>query len=318
MFKHDVLCVGSATVDHFITTEQPLSSIKAGDKARVVSEELHTGGAATNTAACFSLLGLKTKILAKLGDDHEADFVKKDLQKYKIKNICKHHSRHHTDTGTIISSLKEKDRIILVHKGASTDLNEHDFKRSQLKARWIYLGSLVDKSFKVAVAVADYAQRKNINLAFNPSSYMAKKGGKALHKILQATSVMILNKEEAQSLLEKKTDSFKVLLQGIHKFGPKTVVITDGRKKFYALHEEKIYEMIPPPVKRVNTAGAGDCFASSLVAGMIKRYPFTEALKLAQANASSLIQYVGTKNGLLREKEAVVYMKKLKIKVKII
>ena len=44
-----------------------------------------------------------------------------------MKNICQSRSRKKTDYGTIISSSKEKDRVIYVHKGASRDLLVNDF-----------------------------------------------------------------------------------------------------------------------------------------------------------------------------------------------
>lgn len=310
MFNYDVLCVGSATVDHFLTTETALASIKLGDKVLVKSKEIHSGGGATNTAATLAKLGLKVKILTKLGDDHDADFIKKEMKKYKVKNICLHTSKKPTNTSIIVSSSVEKDRIIYAQKGASRNLNVRDFKKPN--CNWIYMASLVGKSFSVLKELTKY----NKKIAFNPSLYLAKKGKRHLKPILEKTNVLILNKEEAQTLLNSKA-SWKTLLHSLNKLGPETVVITNGHKPFYSLHQDKIYKIVPPNVPRISTAGAGDCFAASVVAGIIKKLPFAETLKLAQANASSLIQKVGTKEGLCSMPEVRKKMKKYKTNVTI-
>ncbi|HLC52345.1 MAG TPA: hypothetical protein VJI98_03835, partial [Candidatus Nanoarchaeia archaeon] len=54
---------------------------------------------------------------------------------------------------------------------------------------------------------------------------------------------------------------------------------------------------------------------SGFLAGIIKKYSFEDALRLGQVNSSSVIQYVGTKNKLLTEKEAKEAIRKHRIKV---
>jgi 2-dehydro-3-deoxygluconokinase len=105
------------------------------------------------------------------------------------------------------------------------------------------------------------------------------------------------------------------LLKKLKKYVKDTVIITNGPQKLYALHQNYVYSLQPPKVKIIHTAGAGDSFNSGFLAGMIKGYAVEEALKLGQANASSVIQHFGTKNKLLTQKEAKKLMKKYKIKV---
>jgi sugar/nucleoside kinase (ribokinase family) len=313
--RYDVLCVGSAVLDNFLIVDQSLKSIRLGDKVLVTKMEKHSGGGATNSAAALAKLGLKVKLLSKLGSDHDADFVVKEMKEYGIKNICLSRSKHNTNFSTLISSTKEKDRIIYAHKGASKDLTKKDFKKSQLNARWIYLATLMGKSFQISKMITQYAQKKKINVLFNPSSYLAKKGKKILKPILQATTILVLNKEEAQALLGTKENSFQKLLIGLNKLGPQIVVITNGWKKMAALKDNWMYSLTPSKVKVVHTAGAGDAFNSGFLAGLIKKYSFADALRLGQVNSYSVIQHIGTKNKLLTEREALRMMKKYKIKI---
>ncbi len=314
--RYDVLCVGSAVVDRFLQVERPLSSIKLGDKVLVTEQQIHSGGGATNAAAALSKLGVKVKMLTKLGDDHDAKFIEREMKQYKVKNICVRRSNKSTNSSAIVSSSIEKDRIIYAFKGASQDLTQNDFKQRQLNAKWIYLATLMGKSFHTAKKIASYAQRKKINVLFNPSLYLAKKGKRYLKEILQATTLLVLNKEEAQALLNTSKTSFPYLLKELHSLGPSSVVITNGTKRFYGLHEKTMYSLIPPKVKRVNTAGAGDAFTAGLLSELIKGHKFSEGMRVGQANASSVIQHVGTKNKLLSEKEAHALIKKYRIRCK--
>lgn len=311
----DVLTIGSATVDHFLTIEQSFSSINPGDKILVTRQETHSGGGATNAAAALAKLGLKVKTLTKLGNDHDAEFILRELKQYGVESICQKRSKHHTDSATLISSQKDKNRVIFVFKEASRDLSLADCEIAALNTQWIYLGSLMGKSFSAAQSIVQRAKQQNISILFNPSLYLAQKGKNYLKSILRATTILVLNKEEAQAVLKTKIENFPFLLQQLQKTGPNIVVITDGRKKLYSLSDKTISSLFPPPVKIVDTAGAGDAFTAGFLAGMIKKYSFDDALRLGQVNASAVIQQIGCKNRLLTEKEGRTMMREYGIKV---
>ena len=313
--KYDVLCIGSATVDSFLNVETSFAKIKLGDKIIVSSIEKHSGGGATNSAVALAKFGLKVKVLTKLGNDHDGEFIAQELKSHKIDNTCQHHSNKHTDTAVILDYIKEKDRVIYVHKGASEDLTGHDLKLSQLNTTWIYLATLMKTSFKTGEIISKYASKHKIPLLFNPSLYLAQKGKAELKPILSATKVLVLNLEEAQALLKDKNSSVEKLLQELHALGPETVVITNGPKKLYTYHKNYIYSLLTPKVKVVHTAGAGDAFTAALLGAMIKKYSFEESLRIGQANASSVIQAVGVKHKLLSEKEALKMAEKHRLKV---
>jgi len=309
----DVITIGSATVDHFMTIEQPFSSIKAGDKILIKAAQTYSGGSASNAAAALSMLGLQVKMLAKLGQDHDAEFILGEMKKYNVANICRHRSRHHTDFSTIISSTKEKDRIIYTFKEASRDLEAGDFEEKDLAASWLYLGSLMGKSFAIGTKIV---KNTNSSVLFNPSLYLAQKGKKSLAPILTKTRILVLNLEEAQAVLKINSGKMDVLLQALHQLGPEIVIITNGEKSVHALYKNIIYSLQPPKIKIVHTAGAGDAFTAGFLAGIIKKYSFEDALRLGQVNALSVIQHIGCKNKLLKEKEGKMWMGKFGIKVK--
>lgn len=314
MFKYDVLCIGSATIDNFLTTEQKLSKIHLGDKILVKHQEIHTGGGGTNSAVALAKLGLKVKLLTKLGDDEFAHLITKEMKKYGINIISKRRSHKTTDSSVIMSSVHEKDRIVYVNKAASKELVVSDYKQSQLNVRWIYLASLVGKSLETGKEIAKYACEKKIPLLFNPSLYLAELGLSKLKPFLKAAKILVLNKEEARALTQSKKHTLE-LLNTLQQTGPEIVIITDGPRKLYAINKHKIYTLIPSRVKVVQTLGAGDVFNSGVLAGMIKNYSFEDSLRLGQVLSSSVIQHIGAKKGLLTEREAKEAIGKYKIEV---
>ncbi|HLC90893.1 MAG TPA: carbohydrate kinase family protein [Candidatus Nanoarchaeia archaeon] len=306
--RYDVLCIGSATVDRFFTITQPLQSVEIGDKILAKSLEIYTGGGATNSAVALAKLGLKVKVLTKLGNDHEAGFIFDELKRNHVTAICHCLAKGKTDVSAIISSLQGKDRIIYNYKDASRKVGLCSCKKAGFDVEWIYLASLVGKSFQAVQHFVLQAKRKKIKLLFNPSLYLAQRGKAFLQPLLSVTDILILNKKEAQTLLNRSV-SQQQLLKELHHLGPKTVVITDGEKKVYAWHEGKMHTLLPKKTKVVQTTGAGDAFSSSLLAGISKGYSFADALHLGYINAASVIKYVGTKNGLLTEAQAMKAMK---------
>lgn len=310
MFGPSILCVGSATVDTFLSVSKPFSAVRSGDKVLVESVERYSGGGATNAAAAFAKLKIRARMLTKVGDDPDAEFIRREMKQYGVRNICLHHSIKHTDFSTILSSTEEKDRVVFVHKGASEDLKTSDYRKFQLRADWIYLASLTGESFQTAQVIARYAQENDRLLVFNPSLYVAERGKTALQPILRATTLLVLNKEEAQAILQTNSGDVPVLVQALQKIGPTAVVITDGSERLYALFHGTRYSFLPPKVKVVETTGAGDAFTAGLVAGLMKQQAIEDALRLGQMNALSVIQHRGAKNKLLTEREATVLAQK--------
>jgi sugar/nucleoside kinase (ribokinase family) len=316
LFPSEVLCIGSATLDRFLTVKQPLKRIKLGDKILVESLEKHSGGGAGNAAVALTKFGVRTEILAKLGSDLDAEFLKSELQQHKVKNLCRHQSKKSTDSATIIDYVPDRDRVIYVHKGASEDLNEEDWRTFDLNVKWIYLATLVGNSWKTSKKIVNYAHQKGIRILFNPSLYLAQKGKSYLRTVLGSCSILVLNWEEALAVLGKNKAKPPELLRELQRLGPKIVIITNGSKMLYALDRGEVYSLLPNKVKVVHKAGAGDAFTAAFLGAYIKGHPFGECLQMGQANASSVIQAKGVKHRLLSEKEALEAVRRSKITFK--
>ncbi len=321
---YDVITVGSATVDVFAKThfselikiidpkgETDLLAFPSGSKILIDDLEFTTGGSGTNTAVAFSRLGHKVAFLGKLGQGTNSDFIHKNLEKEKIHLLCAH-GKGNAGYSIILDTL-DHDRTILAYKGINDELKVKDVPFKKLKAKWFYFGAMMNESFNTLEKLAEFAQKKDIKIAFNPSTYLAEKGKSYLKNILSRTELLVLNKEEACLLVGH--DEMNGILFKLKGLGSKIVVITDGRQTLYAADEHHIYSAFPPPVKIVDATGAGDAFAASFLSGIMRKNDIEFAVRLGVANAQSVVKYFGAKNILLSYKEALKAANSLRMKV---
>ena len=321
---YDTITVGSATFDVFVNTKSELIKIKtssseddliaypSGSKILIKELRFTTGGGGTNTAVSLARLGHKTAYLGSLGNDENGKKILDLLKKEKIDFIGVL-SKEITGYSIILDSI-EHDRTILTYKGANDKLRFSDINLKKLKTKWFYFSSMISESFKTLEKLAEFAEKNNIKIAFNPSTYLAEKGKDYLKKILTRTTILILNEEEASLLVGK--NNIKIMLKKLCELGPRIAVITNGKKEINAYDGKNIYTMIPNKIKVVESTGAGDAFASSFLSGMIKKSNIEFALKLGLVNSESVIQHGGAKNKLLKYKEALENIKKSSVKIK--
>ncbi|MBI2655196.1 carbohydrate kinase family protein [Candidatus Woesearchaeota archaeon] len=200
---YDVITVGSATVDVFAKThfselikiidpkgETDLLAFPSGTKILIDDLEFTTGGSGTNTAVAFSRLGHKAAFLGKLGQGTNSEFIHKNLVKEKIQLLCAH-GEGNAGYSIILDTL-DHDRTILAYKGINDELKVKDVPFKKLKTKWFYFGAMMGESFNTLEKLAEFAQKKKIKIAFNPSTYLAEKGKSYLKNILSRTELLVL------------------------------------------------------------------------------------------------------------------------------
>lgn len=323
---HDIITVGSATVDVFAYTdrsevikieskgsEEDFIAYPSGTKVLLNKLFFSTGGGGTNTAIGFSRLGLKTAFLGCLGYDDTGKRILEALKREKVNFTGCIDKKEPSGFSIILDSI-EHDRTILVFLGANKNLEFSKINLGRIKTKWFYFSSMIDKSFKTLEKLSDYAKKQKIKVAFNTGSYLVSRGKKFLSKLLTTSKVLILNKEEAQTLAGNF--EIKKLLIELKKFSPEIVAITNGAEGAYAFDGKKSYFAKAHDIKVVETTGAGDAFASGFLAGLIKKNNIEFALRLGIINAESVLSYYGAKNKLLKWNEAVKAIKKNPVKIK--
>lgn len=316
---YDVITVGSATVDAFAETDKKFLKngkfcFDIGSKILIKDLIFEVGGGGTNSAVALSRLGLKVAYLGKLGRGENSKRILNLLKEEKIDTSLV--SRENARTGfSIILDAKGKDRTILTYKGSNEDLDISDLRFEYLNTGWFYFSSMTGKSFEAQKRLAEFAQEKGMRIAFNPSSYLTEKGVAYLKPIINRTELLIMNYEEATML--SHTKDVKKTLKFLQNLGPRIIVITNAAKDVLIYTNETLYTVKPHAIKVVETTGAGDAFASSFLAGIIKTEDIEFSIQLALVNSESVITHYGAKKNLLRMGEAIRNIKKNPGKIKV-
>ncbi len=309
---YDVITFGSATIDVFAKTDTEMISIihngkeedfvayESGSKILINDIGFKLGGGGTNTAVSFSRLGLKTAFCGSLGEDENSHSIISSLKKEGVEFIGTQ-TKGKSGYSVILNSIKD-ERTILTYKGVNNELKYGNLNKKMLDCKWFYFCSLMGESYKTFVKLTEFAAKRGIKVAFNPSSYLAKKGFQYLEKPLRNTYFLVLNLEEAQLLAGEH--KIKDLLKKISSYGPKIVTITNGKEGAYTYSENNYYFVSSEKVRVKETTGAGDAFGSSFLAGLMIKNDIKYALKLGCVNSASVIEHIGAKNKLLRLHEA--------------
>ena len=280
---YDVITVGSNTIDVFaytdrsgsiciktINDEECFISYPTGSKLLINELNFNIGGGGTNSAVSISRLGLHVGYVGKVGSDENGVKVINMLKKENVDFLGVVSSLRSEKTGySIILDSLGHQRTVLAYKGANDKLRFTEIDTSKLKTKWFYFSSMVGESFETLKKISDYAGENKIKVIFNPSNYLTEKGEEYLSDIFKNTQILVLNDEEASLLVGKGTPKNKIMK--LKKMGLEVVIVTDGRNPVHCIDSDNnYYKIYPLDVKVVEATGAGDSFASSFLAGIIK------------------------------------------------
>lgn len=257
-------------------------------------------GNSANAAVAAARLGVTSALVSFLGNDENGDACLKRLidedviTDYIVREDGKPTNYHYV-------LWYGDDRTILIKHAPFVSKFPEEIKDIE----WIYLSSLGEHARDLHFEIVDYKKKNpDVRIAFQPGTFqLALK--RDLDELYKVTSVLCMNKEEAQGLLETDEHDMKKLLDGLENLGPKTVLITDGHNGAYMKTDNSYFNMpifpdIAPPLERT---GAGDAFFSTFVSYLTKGYDPAYAIKRAPINSMNVVQYVGAQEGLLSEQE---------------
>lgn len=296
----DVMTVGSATRDVYIYAKSfrlkdGQLCFRHGSKIDIDSLDWHTGGGGTNTAAAFASLGLKVAFVGKVGPDLGGQRILDELSSLGVQTRYAKIGKK-SRTGYSLILPVGRDRTILVYRGANDHLKLKDIP--ELQTAWLYVAPLSRGSAALVPKIIRRAAGKNIKVAINPGSWEITHG---IADVLRRArpKVLLMNKEEAAALAGLRETAPRKLLKKLHVLA-EIAVVTDGARGAWATDGTHLYKAGVYKVSLVDKVGAGDAFCAGFVATLIKRKSVAEALRVGTANAASVIQKRGAKEGLLK------------------
>ena len=306
----DVIAIGDTTQDVFLEMSDASVQCDIDDKnckicfdyadkiAVDAKDDIPAVGNAANHAIGISRLGLKSAIYTVVGDDTQghlsADVFKEDGVDSRYVTFDKEHG---TNFSAVIN-FKAERTILVFHEPRTYQLPNFE------STNWVYLtsasGDGVEAMHEQTHAYLE--ENPGVKLAFNPGTHQMHLGRQKLEPLLAKTDCLFLNREESAQVLKVDNDDPIQLIKGFKGLGVKDMVLTDGPKGAYATDGDTVYAsgIFDGPV--IERTGAGDAYGSGFLAAIIHGKEVTDAMQWGDANATSVVQYVGAREGLLDQK----------------
>ncbi len=305
----DVISIGDATIDIFVQIHDAevkcnldksncLICLEYGDKIAVDKLSHQVAGNAANNAVGSSRLGLKTAIYVNVGDDSSGQQI---VQKLKKEGVEGRYVQVHTGMESnlsVVLNFQSERTIFVYHQKWQYRLPDLE------KSRWIYFTSLSESFVNTSLIqeLENFLERTGTKLLYNPGTYQMKVGVKKNPKLLTLTEIFIVNKTEARRILTGKDDGeleIKKMLKGVTDLGPRMAIITDGVNGSYGYDGERFYSLKIFPSHLVEMTGAGDAYATGVLAAFCYGKDLPEAMRWGAVNGASVVEHVGPQGGLL-------------------
>ena len=319
--KPDVVSVGDIVTDAFIKLIDDEAVTYENEQGKWLAmpfgtkipfdhaEVIEAVGNAANAAVAFARLGLGSSFVTNVGGDQHGQDMIAALHKQNVDTRFVRINPDKKSNYHYVLWYKEERTILIKHE-------EYDYHWPHLRPaetpKWVYFSSISEHAIPYHDQVADWLdENPDVKLAFQPGTFQMEAGTERLKRIYARSDVLILNREEAASVGHGDHANLHDLFDHLHALGPKIVVITDGPDGAYASNGQERFQMplYPDPAPPVDRTGAGDAFASTFVAALIKGNTIEGALQWAPINSMSVVQKVGSQAGLLSEKEIEEFLR---------
>jgi ribokinase len=323
MAQLDVLSIGDVVTDAFIKliddravtyqNEQgkwlamPFATKVPFDHAEVIEGV----GNSANAAVSFARLGLSSGLIANVGEDDHGRAMISALKANAVDTRFVHANPGKISNYHYVLWYKEERTILIKHE-------EYDYQWPHFRdddiPKWIYFSSISKNALdSYHDKVGEWlTQHPDVHFAFQPGTFQLEAGAERLKALYQRCQVLMVNREEAVKISGGNYDDLHDLFNKLHDLGPHVVVITDGPAGAYASDGENRFKMppYPDPAPPFERTGAGDAFASTFVAALIKGNNLEGALQWAPINSMSVVQKTGAQKGLLTEEQISEFLEK--------
>jgi sugar/nucleoside kinase (ribokinase family) len=269
------LCLGSANIDMVASvTRNP----RTDEKVKIQDISQYYGGSAANTATCLARLGVRTAMVARVGNDHNGDLIITRLEHEGV--ITDHVIRSKGKSGYTFIGLEPGGmRVIYDYKGTNALLDPRDVPPVAADVHVVFVAGIDERGIAFA---KDAFQRARYSI-FAPSGYMIKEG---IEPLLEGSDLLILNEYEWE-LVQKVSPGFTG-----------DVVITKGAEGALAIIDGEEVQVPAFKVEPVDTTGAGDAFCGGFIYGLVQDLSIAERLRLGCATAAMNTRGYGARGGM--------------------
>lgn len=299
-----IVSIGAALQDVYLIDHDDFGTnsrgffnqIELGTKVDIDKIKFGTGGGATNAATTFARYGHESIFMGCISNDPAGQAIINALDDEGIDSSYVTYLNRLQTGYSVVLLAPDGERTILTCRGASAHFDALEPKDlDTIYPDWIYV-----TTFRGDMDALDqfFTKAKSLGakIMFNPGNLELQHTRKLLG-LLSDVDVLLVNKCEAQKVVEGKI--LTELIAKIKNYVP-NVIITDGNQGAIATDGKEVYRAgLYEDVKIKDSTGAGDAFGSGFLAAYADGKSFKDSLIFASANSTSVVQHVGSKDGIL-------------------
>jgi len=291
----DILCIGEVLID-FIGHQKDVHINNTRDYHR------YLGGSPTNVAMNAARLGLKSRMVATVGNDGFGEYIYERLNQVGVdtNSINKINNK---PTSVIFVSRSQNTPDFIPYREADYRITESQIPLALLANTKIYHTTCFALSknpaqatiLKKAEEAYNLGCQLSIDINYADELWEDKKDALSVIKAYCKFNPLIKISEDDMSRLFERHLPHDEIFEFFHKEGVETICLTLGSKgvKLSQKHQPVI-ELPAIKVENVMDAtGAGDAFWSGFLFAYIKDKPIEECLKVALKLAALKLQNVG-------------------------
>lgn len=273
-----------------LVDDKKSAQVKNGTKG--CKRTLASGGSAANTIFGVAMLGVPSGFIGSIGKDETGDFFENDFKKAGVKTFLK---RRESVTGTAVALISsDSQRTFATHLGAAVELDAEDLNPSDFDGfNLLYLEGYLIINKQLTIEACRIAKSKRMKIAIDMASYNVVEANlEAFREIIEEyADIVFANEEEAKSFTGKGP---KQALNIISK-SCGIAVVKIGRKGSWIKRGEEVIKVGVPPVKPVDTTGAGDLYASGFLYGYAKNLDLEKCGIIGALMAGNVIETIGAR-----------------------
>jgi 5-dehydro-2-deoxygluconokinase len=312
MAAYDVLAMGRSSIDLYAhQIGVPITD--------VTSFDAYVGGCPTNISVGTRRLGLRSALLTAVGDDQVGDFVLAFLEREGIDTRFVPRKRGHR-TSAVIMAIQPPDRFPLTFYRdhcADRELTEDDVRNAPIAESAIVVMTgtgLSHEPSRSATRLARTLAARAGRTVFIDLDYRAHQWGARadyagqIADLASGADIIVGTEEEVVAAADH--DDLDTAIARVLTWKPGALIIKRGAAGATIRSASgSSIDVRPFHVTVLNVLGAGDAFASGVIAGLNRGWPLERAVRLGNATGAIVVTRHGCANFMPTADEVEAFVK---------
>lgn len=294
--KRKALIIGSTAVDVIIEIDK---LPKTGEDVNTKSQTLKVGGCAYNVASMLSYLSKDFDLISPVGTGYYGDFINKTLA---LNGFSTPLARVDEENGCCYCFVENNgERSFVCHRGAEYTFRDKFFEGVNSAGYEIVYFCGLDITEHSDDSIIRFLENSIKNcvsnhpkLFFAPSPQIHLIPDEILNRIFALNPIMHVNESEYK-VLKKKLGTAEAIL----KITKAPLIITHGSEGAFLITPascgiNKAHIPAYPAEKIVDTIGAGDAHAGSVISCLLDGKSLTDAIAFANAMSAKVVETKGS------------------------